>query len=56
MTVVQEAIEDGGGDYGITEHGAPLADAAIAGDQDGTPLVATADELEEEVFSTRARG
>ena len=46
---MQEAIEDGGGDYGIAEHGAPLADAAVAGDQDGTPLVAAADELEEEV-------
>ena len=49
MAVVQEAIENGGGDYGITKHGAPLADTAITGDQNGTPLVAAADELEEEV-------
>jgi hypothetical protein len=50
--VVQEAIENGGGDYGITKHGAPLADTAIAGDQDGTPLVTAADELQEQLGTT----
>ncbi len=29
MAMVQQTIEDGGGDHGIAEHGAPFTDAAI---------------------------
>jgi hypothetical protein len=52
VTVVQQTIEDGGGDDGIAEYRAPLADAAVAGEQDCTAFVTTADELKEEMCCT----
>ena len=47
--VVEEAIEDGRRDDGIAEDLAPRAEALVAGQDDGAALVATGDELEEEV-------
>ena len=49
MAVVKEAIEDRGCHHGIAEHRTPVADAAIAGEQDCALLVPAADQLEEEV-------
>ena len=53
MTVVKQAVENGGGHDGIAKHGAPLADAAIAGEQDCTALVTAADKLKEEMRGVR---
>src|SRR3546814_744335 len=40
LAVVQQAIEDRGGDDGIAEHAAPFPDRAVAGDQHAAALVA----------------
>ena len=53
VTVVEQAVEDGGRYYGVAEHGAPFADGAVRGHQHGAALVATADELEEQVRGIR---
>ena len=47
--VVQEAIEERGGDDGIAEDLAPFGEAAVRGQDHGAFLVAGVDELEEEV-------
>ena len=47
--VVQEPVQQGGGDHGIAEHLAPFAKAAVGGEDDGAALVAGVDELEEQV-------
>lgn len=49
MAVMEQAIEDGGSDDGIAEHGAPLADRAVGGDEQAAALVAPRHELEEQV-------
>jgi hypothetical protein len=49
VAVVKEAIEDRGGHHRIAEHRAPLADTAVASEQDGALFVAAADQLEKEV-------
>jgi hypothetical protein len=49
VAVVQEPVKDGGGDDGVAEHRAPLADRAVAGDQQAAALVAARDQLEEQV-------
>ena len=49
MAVVEQPVEDGGGDDGVAEDGTPLADRAVAGDQQAAALVASGDELEEEM-------
>ncbi len=51
MAVVQQPVEDRGGDDGIAEHVAPLAGSEIAGDEDAAALVAATDELEHQVSS-----
>ena len=38
--VVQEAVEDGGGDGGVGQHGAPVGDAAVGGEHDRAVFVA----------------
>src|SRR5690242_828538 len=45
VTVVQQAVQDRGGNQGVPEDACPLAHAAVAGDQDATPLVAPAQGL-----------
>ena len=49
VAVMQEPVEDGGGDDGVGEHRAPLGDAAVRGYQHRAGLVAAADELEEQM-------
>ena len=45
---MQQAVEDGGGDDGIAEHLAPLAEGLVGGEQDAAAFVAGGDELEEQ--------
>ena len=47
--VVQDAVEDGGGDDAIAEHVSPAAERLVAGEDERPLLVAPADELEEQV-------
>lgn len=47
--VVDEAVDHGGGDGVVAEDLAPAAEWLVAGDDDGGPLVAGGDELEEQV-------
>ena len=47
--VVQEAVEERGGDDGIAEDLAPFGEAAVGGQDHGALLVAGVDELEEQV-------
>src|SRR5215475_4980216 len=47
--VMEEPIEDRGGDYPVAEHIAPSGEALVAGDDHRPALVAVADQLEEEV-------
>jgi hypothetical protein len=44
--VVEEAVEDGGGDGGVFEDVAPVGDAAVGGQDDAAVFVAAADDLE----------
>ena len=45
--MVQEAVQDGGGDGGVFEDLAPVGDPAVCRQDDGAVLVAAADDLEE---------
>ena len=45
--VVHEPVDGGERHGGVWEDAAPLAEGLVGGDQDGSPLVARADELEE---------
>ena len=47
--VVQQSIQQRGGNDGVAEDLAPLAEPAVGGQDDGAALVAGVDELEEEV-------
>ena len=47
--MVQQAIQQGGGDDGITEHLAPLGKAAVAGQDHGAAFVASVDQLKEQI-------
>ena len=47
--VVQQAIEQSGGDDGIAEDLTPFGKAAVGGEDHGAPLIAGVDELEEQV-------
>src|SRR5437879_12948534 len=49
LAMVEQAIEDRRRHDGIAEHGSPLADRTIAGEQEAAALVAARDELEEEM-------
>lgn len=54
--VVQQAIEERGGDDGIAEDVAPFGEATVRGQDHGAALVSGVDELEEEVEPRRVRG
>lgn len=56
MTVVQQTIKDRGGNHGVAEDRAPLADTAVAGQQDRASLIATANELEEQMRGIGFKG
>lgn len=45
--MVEEPVEDGGGDGGVVEDRAPVGDAAVGGEDDRAVLVAARDDLEE---------
>ena len=47
--VVQQAVQQGGGDDVVAEDGSPLLEAAIGGKHGGALLVAGVDQLEEQV-------
>ena len=53
---MQEPVEDGGGDHLVAEDLAPLRDHLIGGDEHAAALVATGDELEEEVGAAPLEG
>ena len=46
---MQESIENGSGHHVVAEDVAPLRDGLVGGDEHTAALVASADELEEEV-------
>ena len=47
--MVEETIEDGGGDGGVTvEDGGPLLEGFVGGQHDGTAFISGTDDLEEE--------
>ena len=47
---MEEAVEDGGGDGGVTvEDGSPLFEGFVGGDDDRAAFVALADDLEEKI-------
>ena len=43
-----EAVEQGGGHFGITEDGSPFAEAEIGGDDDAGALVKLAEQMEQQ--------
>ena len=47
--MMQEAVEQRGGDDGIAEDVSPLGEAAVRGEDHGALFVASIDELEEEI-------
>src|SRR6266496_3410814 len=49
VAVVEEPVEDGGGEDLVGEDLAPFAEGLVAGDDDGAFLVAAGDDLEDEV-------
>src|SRR5258708_17521955 len=49
VAVVEEAVEDGGGEDFVGEDLAPFAEGLVAGDDDGAFLVAAGDDLKDEV-------
>lgn len=53
VAVMQEPVEDRGGDHGTGEHSAPFGNTAVRGDQHGASFIAPADQLEEEMCRVR---
>ena len=57
MAVVEQAIEDGGGqDLVAGQHLRPFADALVGGDQGAAALVAMVDDLEQQVGLVPVQG
>ncbi len=55
--MVEEAVEDGGGDGGVAvEDGGPVLEGFVGGQDDGAAFVAGADDLEEQVGSALVDG
>ena len=46
VAMMREAVEQRRGHLGVAEHGGPLAEGEVGGDDDGGPLVQLADEVE----------
>jgi len=53
---MEQAIEERGGDDGIAEDLAPFGEAAVRGEDHGALLVASIDELEEQVAASGNNG
>lgn len=52
FAVVEQSVEDGGGQYAVVfEDAGPVLEGFVGGEQQGAPLVACADDLEEQVGS-----
>ncbi len=49
MAVVKQPVQDGGCHDLVAQHHAPVARGAVRRDQDAAPLVAAADELEQQM-------
>ena len=56
MDVVGEPVQQHAGEAFRTEHLGPLIERQVGGDQDGAPLVALAEDLEEEFRSGGGQG
>ena len=56
FTVVQEPIEDGGGDDGIAEEFLPIGKAFVRCDDGGAFLVTIGDELKKQIGFTAVNG
>ena len=55
--MMEEAVEDGGGDGGVTvEDGGPLLEGFVCGEDDGTAFVAGTNDLEQKVGSALVDG
>ena len=55
--VVEEAVEDGGGDGAVVvEDGGPVFEGLVGGQDDGAAFVALADDLEEQVGAVLVDG
>ena len=46
--MVGEAIEQGGGHFGIAEHAGPLAEAEVGGDDDAGVFIELAEQVEQQ--------
>src|SRR3954447_9785386 len=53
VDVVREPVEEGSGEPLGAEHGRPLVERQVAGDQDRAPLVAAAEHLEQQLRPAR---
>ena len=49
LAVMQESVEDGGGDDGIAEEFLPVGEVLVGGNDGGASFIPVGDELEEEV-------
>jgi hypothetical protein len=49
VRVVNEPVDEGGGDHGVAEDLAPGLEAAVAGDDDRAAFVAAGDQGEEQI-------
>ena len=47
-SVVDDAVDDGGGHVAVAEHVAPSAELEVRGEDDASPFVAVGDDLEQE--------
>lgn len=56
VAVMQQAVENRGGEDLIAEDGAPLRDELIGGDEQAAALVAPSDQLKEEMAPRRSNG
>ena len=45
--MMREAIQQGGGHFGITKDTGPLAEAQVGGDNDAGPLIEFAEQMEQ---------
>src|SRR5690348_15352262 len=56
FAVMEEAVEDGGGDDVVAEELAPAIERYVAGDHQRTPRVAGRDQLKEQIGATSIHG
>ena len=54
--MVGQAIEEGGGHFGVAEDGGPFAEAQIGGDDDAGTLVEPAEQMEQQSAARGAEG